>query len=135
MTNIRQEELKDVAVSEEASNQSVEILQRGLGQRIADVRMRKAWTRTDLAGELGVSRDRLAKWERGENVPPLDVLVALRTVLGVSIDELITGEPAVESLLSLEQREGLRRVMEAMGRLLRGITDLPTGVEAQGEKT
>jgi transcriptional regulator with XRE-family HTH domain len=140
MTDIRQEELKDAAVSEETSNQSAEILQRGLGRRIADLRMAKAWSRIDLAGELGVSRDRLAKWERGENVPPLDVLVALRRALGVSIDELITGEPAAESLLSPgqlspEQREELRRVMEAMERLLGGITDLPTGVEAQGEKT
>jgi transcriptional regulator with XRE-family HTH domain len=135
MRSIPQDEVKDIAVSAETPRQSLEVLQRGLGRRIADLRIRKAWTRTELADELGASRDCLAKWERGVNVPPLDMLVALRTALGVSLDELITGETAVESLLSPGQREELRRHMEAMERLLSGITDLPTGVEAQGEKT
>jgi transcriptional regulator with XRE-family HTH domain len=41
-----------------------------------------------------VSRERLSKWERGRNEPPLDRLIALCDVLEVSIDELMTGSPA-----------------------------------------
>ena len=43
---------------------------------------------------LGVSRERLGSWERGRFRPSLDGLLALRRVLGVSINELLTGEPA-----------------------------------------
>jgi transcriptional regulator with XRE-family HTH domain len=135
MTNTQQEELKVVAVSAETSSQSLEVLQRGLGRRIADARMRKAWTQADLARELGASRERVSKWECGVNVPPLDILVALRTALGVSLDELIVGETPAQSLVSPEEREELRWVVKGMERLLSGITDLPTGIGAQGEKT
>jgi transcriptional regulator with XRE-family HTH domain len=141
MTNIRRNKLKSVAVSAKTSSESLEILQRGLGGRITDVRIRKDWTQADLARELGVSRDRVSKWERGENAPPLDVLVALRTVLGVSLDELIAGEASApaQSPANPGQQEELRRVVKGMERLighyLSDLTGVPTGVEAQGEKT
>ncbi|HEV8578741.1 MAG TPA: helix-turn-helix transcriptional regulator [Thermoanaerobaculia bacterium] len=71
--------------------------QRGLleevGRRIVRLREKRGWTRADLARRLGVPRGRLAHWERGENTPPLEVLAALRRELGVSLDELVTGEP------------------------------------------
>jgi transcriptional regulator with XRE-family HTH domain len=122
MTNTKRQESRRAAVSVETSRQSLKTLQRGLGRRIADARIRKAWTRTDLARELGTSRDRVAKWERGQNVPPLDVLVALRTALGVSLDELIVGETTAQSLASPGEQEELRRVVKAMERLLGGST-------------
>jgi transcriptional regulator with XRE-family HTH domain len=64
------------------------------GWRIVRRREEKSWTRAELAGRLGVTRERLGHWERGENTPPLDVLVALGRELEVSLDELVTGEPA-----------------------------------------
>ena len=64
-----------------------------LGARIARLRTEKGWERPVLARKLGVSRDRLAKWERGKNAPPLAILVSLRTLLEVTLDELVTGKP------------------------------------------
>jgi transcriptional regulator with XRE-family HTH domain len=62
------------------------------GNRIVRLREARGWTRPELAGHLGVTRQRLGHWERGEATPPLDALIALRLELGVSIDELVTGE-------------------------------------------
>jgi transcriptional regulator with XRE-family HTH domain len=64
-----------------------------LGARIARLRGEKSWGRTVLARKLGVSRDRLSKWERGDNAPPLENLVLLGALLGVTLDELVTGKP------------------------------------------
>ncbi len=52
-----------------------------LGTRIAWLRIEKGWERLVLAEKLGVSRDRLSKWERGENAPPLEILVSLAILL------------------------------------------------------
>src|SRR5438270_13094959 len=59
------------------------------GRRIALRRSERGWTRVELAKELGISRERLAKWERGENGPSPVLLIRLRAALGMSIDELM----------------------------------------------
>jgi transcriptional regulator with XRE-family HTH domain len=64
-----------------------------LGARITRLRTEKGWERPVLARKLRVSRDRLYKWERGENAPPLEILVLLATLLEVTVDELVTGRP------------------------------------------
>ena len=101
---------------EEASE--AEALIQGLGQRIMDLRTCKGWTRTDLAAVLGVSRERLAKWEGGQHAPPLEMLLALRRALGTSIDELVTGQPPEGEMLSPGQREELKRHVKALDLLL-----------------
>jgi len=58
-----------------------------------------------LARELGVSRDRLSKWERGKNAPPLEFLVSLAVLLEVTLDELLTGKPWAGNALSVEKGE------------------------------
>src|SRR5262245_28432239 len=64
-----------------------------LGRRLVRLREAKGWTRGELARRLGVTRERLGTWERGTRTPPLNALIGLRRELGVSIDELMTGEP------------------------------------------
>jgi transcriptional regulator with XRE-family HTH domain len=76
-----------------------------LGGRIARLRSRKGWDRVLLARKLGVSRDRLSKWERGENAPPLEILVMLAILLEVTLDELLTGKPWAGDALSAEEAE------------------------------
>jgi transcriptional regulator with XRE-family HTH domain len=62
-----------------------------LGRRIVRLREAKGWKRAELARRLGVKRERLGTWERGSRTPPLQALIGLRRVLGVSIDELVSG--------------------------------------------
>jgi transcriptional regulator with XRE-family HTH domain len=88
------------------------------GRRIARLRKDRRWDRPELARRLGVSRQRLAHWERGENSPPLDVLLALGRELGVSVDELLTGE-APPALLSREHKQQAQSHLAEVLRLLR----------------
>lgn len=56
------------------------------------LRKARKWQRAHLARRLGVSRARLAFWERGQHQPPLSMLLALGRVLEVSIEELTAEE-------------------------------------------
>ena len=63
-------------------------LLRSLGRRIVTLRKARKWQRAHLARRLGVTRARLAFWERGQYQPPLAMLLALGRVLEVSVEEL-----------------------------------------------
>lgn len=69
-------------------------LLKSLGRRITTLRKARQWERAHLARRLGVPKWRLAFWERGQNQPPLSMLLALGRVLEVSIEELAGVEPA-----------------------------------------
>lgn len=64
-------------------------LLKSLGRRITTLREARKWERAHLARRLGVPKSRLAFWERGQNEPPLSMLLALGRVLEVSIEELV----------------------------------------------
>jgi transcriptional regulator with XRE-family HTH domain len=102
-----------------------------MGERIARLRHQKGWGQAVLARKLGVSRERISKWERGENAPPLEILVALRRLLGVTLDELVTGKAAPPVLeLREEERERVARCLAEVRQLLGNLTELKDeGVE------
>jgi transcriptional regulator with XRE-family HTH domain len=92
-----------------------------LGARITRLRRARRWSRSMLAEKLGVSRDRVSKWERGENVPPLKVLLAMSGVLGLSLDELVKGEPAADLGWDVEEWNELARGLVGLVALLRRL--------------
>jgi transcriptional regulator with XRE-family HTH domain len=67
-------------------------LRRRMGARIAERRRERGWSQEELAELLGIPRTRLGKWENGYNAPPPEDLVALGEILGITVDELLTGE-------------------------------------------
>lgn len=90
-----------------------------LGERIVRFRRRRAWSRVDLARRLGVRRDRLAKWELGKNPPPVAMLAPLARALGVTVDELVTGELPAGEIFTAEQWQELAGHVEALWKLLK----------------
>jgi transcriptional regulator with XRE-family HTH domain len=90
-----------------------------LGRRVAGLRQRKGWSQSELAQRLGVTRQRLAHWELGVHSPPVCELLALARELGVSLDELVTGEAGPPSGISREQKDEAMSHIAALVRLLR----------------
>ncbi len=60
-----------------------------IGMNIADLRKRNDMTQEELAEQLSVSRQTLAKWERGESEPDLSSCIRIAEIFRVSLDDLI----------------------------------------------
>lgn len=62
-----------------------------LPQRLATLRRNKAMSQEELANLLGVSRQAVSKWERGESSPDTLNLIGLADLYEMSLDELVRG--------------------------------------------
>ncbi len=93
-------------------------LKKELGARIVKARKRRGWKQAELAGRLGVQRERLGSWERGRSAPSLEDLALLSEVLEVPFEELGLGRRREEALSPWELTE-LARHLAAMERLLK----------------
>ena len=65
-----------------------------LASRIQELRKKAGFSQEALAEMLGISRQALGKWESGTSLPTLENLTQLAKIFHLSIDELITGQPA-----------------------------------------
>lgn len=60
-----------------------------LGRKILECRQNKGMTQEELAGRIGVTPQALSKWERGQSLPDVSLLVDLCQMLGCSADDLL----------------------------------------------
>lgn len=63
-----------------------------VGSFIANRRRELGLTQNELAQWLNVSFQTISKWETGKSYPNIEILFDLAKVLGVSVDELLSGE-------------------------------------------
>lgn len=67
-----------------------------IGKFIALKRKEKKMTQEDLARVLGVTNKTVSRWENGNYMPDLSLLKPLSETLGVSLNELLSGEEEVD---------------------------------------
>ena len=63
-----------------------------IGKLIADLRKQKGMTQQELGDKIGVGFRAVSKWERGLTLPDIDNINELSKILGITSDELLTGE-------------------------------------------
>lgn len=63
-----------------------------LGDKLYQLRKANGISQEELADKLGVSRQAISKWERGEALPDTDNLISISKLYNVSLDELV-GNP------------------------------------------
>ena len=68
-----------------------------LGEKLYFYRTRAELSQGELAERLEVSRQSVSKWETGASIPELDKLVRICDVYGITLDELVKGDPAEAS--------------------------------------
>ena len=66
--------------------------QEKIGNFIAKCRKEKKLTQSDLAEKLGVTDKSIGNWENGRNMPDLSLFKPLCDELGISINDLLSGE-------------------------------------------
>lgn len=85
-----------------------------IGKRIALLRKEKGLKQEELAEMLGVSGQAVSKWENDQTCPDISLLPQLASILGVTVDELLSGKremaPSVQ-ILPEDQRKDIKEMM------------------------
>ena len=63
------------------------------GATIKQLRESRKLTQTELAENIGVSSKTVSKWETGKGLPDISLLRPLAEALGISLIELVNGQP------------------------------------------
>jgi transcriptional regulator with XRE-family HTH domain/desulfoferrodoxin (superoxide reductase-like protein) len=70
------------------------------GTTIRNLREDRRLTQAELADKLGVSSKTISKWETGKGLPDISLLQPLAQALGISLIELMSGEPIINKNVS-----------------------------------
>lgn len=70
--------------------------QKRIGIFIAECRKEKKLTQEQLADKLGVTNRSVSRWENGKNMPDYSILKELCSILGIDINEFLSGEHIVK---------------------------------------
>ena len=85
-----------------------------IGNRIAALRREKNLKQDDLAQMLEVSPQAVSKWENDQTCPDISLLPKLAKILGVSVDELLSGKQELQPVVTLvpeDQRKDIKDMM------------------------
>ena len=102
-----------------------------IGQFIAATRKAKGLTQRQLAAQLSISDKTISKWETGKGLPDVSLMLPLCGALGITVNDLLTGEQvspsdyqqkAEENMMDLikENQENKKRF--ALSMITVGIT-------------
>ena len=81
-----------------------------IGNRIAKYRKEKGFTQEGLAEKLGVSSQAVSKWENDISCPDIGLLPPLCKLLGITTDELLTGNSTAVRMLPERERKPLEEL-------------------------
>lgn len=88
--------------------------QENIGKFIADCRKEKGLTQLQLAEKLNITNRAVSKWETGKSCPDVSLMLELCYVLGITVNELLSGErilmedyqkKAEENLVELQDKK------------------------------
>jgi len=82
-----------------------------IGSFLRELRKEKELTQEQLAEKFGVSSRSVSRWENGNTMPELGILVELADYYEVDIKEIIDGERKSE-IMEKEEKETLRKVAD-----------------------
>ena len=81
-----------------------------IGSRIAKYRKRKGLTQEALANQMGVSSQAVSKWETDASCPDITALPQLCRILGITTDELLTGNSNEVKFVTPEERKPMEEL-------------------------
>ncbi len=92
-----------------------------IGKRISENRKRKNIKQDELAEMLCVSPQAVSKWENDISCPDISLLPKLAEILGITVDELLSGKQ--ESSVVFVPEENRKSIDEMMCRIVVNSSD------------
>ena len=101
-----------------------------IGKFICECRKSKKLTQEQLAEKLNISDRAVSKWERGICLPDASIMISLCEILGINVNELLSGEMlnnknyekmAEEHLLEMAQKEEMQNKKLMMYEVVIGV--------------
>ena len=86
--------------------------QQKIGGFLKELRLEKQLTQEQLAEELGVSRRTVSRWETGNNLPDLSLLVELADYYDVDLNEIFHGERRSETGMETKIKDTMLQAAE-----------------------
>ena len=94
-----------------------------IGKFISSCRKEQGMTQSALAEKLGISDRAVSKWETGKSMPDSGIMLELCELLGINVNELLSGERIMTEVYDKRAEENLlemrRQVEEKNRQLLR----------------
>ncbi|MBE6931976.1 MAG: helix-turn-helix domain-containing protein [Ruminococcaceae bacterium] len=91
------------------------------GSTIRQLREGRKMTQAELAGRIGVSSKTISKWETAKGLPDISLLQPLAAALGISVIELMAGEPVQNRNLSANMLRSLFYVCPICGNAIHSL--------------
>lgn len=79
----------------------MEDIKLNVAKSISELRLASGMTQIDLAERLSYSDKAVSKWERGESIPDVSVLVNIAEIFGVTLDYLVSSDHTVKAAASV----------------------------------
>ncbi len=104
--------------------------QQAIGKFIADCRKEKQLTQLQLAEKLNITNRAISKWETGKSCPDASLMLELCDILGITVNELLSGErismenyqkKAEENLVDLQAKKERAKKDLAIFEIIWGI--------------
>ena len=83
-----------------------------IGKFIASQRKERGLTQRELAEELGVVDKTVSKWERGRGLPEVALMLPLCAALGISVNELLSGQRLAEAEYKQKAEENMMNLIQ-----------------------
>ncbi len=93
-------------------------LKENIAKNLVELRTQAKLTQLQLAEMLNYSDKAVSKWERGEAIPDLRVLIRLSEIYGISLDDIVKGESVAPKVQPKRRISGVRAFIVAMAAVL-----------------
>ena len=87
-----------------------------IGRLIAECRKKKNLTQLQLAEKLNITDKAISKWERGIAMPDTSIMLELCEILGITVNELLSGERTMADNQEKKNEELLLAMAKEMER-------------------
>ena len=89
-----------------------------IGKRIAQLRKEKGLTQEELSQKMEVSAQAVSKWENDQTCPDIASLPKLAKILGVTVDELLSGKEENAPVVRVLEPEARKELKDMMLRIV-----------------